>query len=108
MLTTTFVAAASVAPRSSVAFRRTVCGPGGENERETFVADPSLNRPSSSRFQASENGPSGSLEVELNLTLWPTTGAAGENVSDAAGGWSGTGSTEVDPVSGVGTMPSVT
>src|SRR2546423_9275642 len=87
-LTTTLEATVLVAPRSSVTFRRTVWGPGVGNERDTVAVVPSLKTPLSSRSHASEAiVPSGSLEVEWKETLWPTSGAAGENVNWATGTW---------------------
>src|SRR3954454_18015596 len=107
-LTVTVCEDVLVAPRSSVTLRCTLCGPAVENVRDTLVVVPSPKAPSSLRSQASaEIGPSGSVDVDLNVTRWPGVGAVGVNVNDAAGAWSATTSTVPVAVSVVVPLPTV-
>src|SRR3954449_6406201 len=81
----------SVALRSSVTRRRTVCGPAVGKDFVTVDVVPLSNVPLLSRSQAKALiVPSGSVDVDLKVTRWPGMGAAGEKVNDATGGWLGT------------------
>src|SRR5580765_1027457 len=80
----------SCPPRLSVTRRRTVYVPAVVKVWVTEVPDalvkPGLEPKSHSDFTIV---PSGSVDVEVNVTVWPVTGAPGENVKSAWGRWLG-------------------
>ena len=101
----------ALVPLSSVTFKVTVCGPGDEKLVCTCV--PLVSKlPLLSRSQAVDwIEPSGSLELEVNVTRSPELGFCGEKSNDAVGARSPTlivfVATSVAPLSSVTSSPTV-
>src|SRR3954451_3721376 len=94
-------------PRSSVTRRPTVYVPAVANAFLAVFVVASPNTPSLLRSHSVLLiGPSGSVDVDLKDTAWPTMGTEGVIVKLGTGGWLATTVTVLDFVDGV--MPSVT